>query len=51
MQRTELVWWMRVANRWASNRGTGWGGAPENGYAERVAVSTRSPGLGADVAG
>lgn len=51
MQRTGLVRWMRVAIRWASNCGTVWGGTPENGCAEWVAVSIRSPGLSAEVAG
>jgi len=50
MVRTELVRWMRVANRWASNCGTVWGGTPENDYAEWGAVSIRSPGLSAELA-
>jgi hypothetical protein len=50
MWRTELVRWMRVANRWVSNCGTVWGGTPENGNAEWGAVSIRSPGLSAEVA-
>jgi hypothetical protein len=51
MRRTGLVWWMRVAIRWASNCGRVRGGTPENGYAEGVAVSIGSRGLSAEVAG
>ena len=51
MRRTGLVWWMRVAIRWASNCGRVRGGTPEHGYADGVAVSIRSRGLSAEVRG